>query len=318
MHRVLRLQNHEVEDGSLADLGQKHATVWVDLADPEASELGRVADHIGISVEEIKRFLAPQSRPFLEDVGEFTVVIFHAPELENATISLRPHVLFVSKEQKDLISLHLGKSAAGEKFIAYSPGRKSELFGRGSTALLFAILSEMVNGGFAVLDYISEEIGKLEEQVFQPRLSVHVMKKIFHLKKNLIYLQRALAADREVVSEIEKSYGQFLDQRQVKNFRILYGDIAQLIELATTYRDIIMSSVEVHLAAISNNLNVVMKRLTAWAAIILVPSLIAGIYGMNFAFLPFAQHPTGFWYALGIMAVSIWGLYSYFKAHDWI
>ncbi len=61
-----------------------------------------------------------------------------------------------------------------------------------------------------------------------------------------------------------------------------------------------------------------MKKLTSWAAIILVPSLIAGVYGMNFAILPLARHPSGFWLMLGLMFVSVVVLYVYFKRHDWI
>lgn len=312
------LHNGQIEEGSFSDLGQKHATVWVDVPDPSADELELAARHIEGEREELSEFLHPQQRPLLADIGKFTTVVFHAPEIREGVLSIRPHVLLVSKEQKDFLTLHEGTSPAIERIGKYSNKRRVEIFQKGSTTLLFAVLNEMVAGGFEILDYISEETNKLEEQVFEPHLATKVMQRIFRLKKDLIYFQRSLAADREVISEIEKAYGQFLDLKQLSSFRLLYSDITQLIELSTTYRDIIISTLEIHLAAISNNLNVVMKRLTAWAAIILVPSLIAGIYGMNFAVLPFAHHPFGFWLAVGAMAISVWALYGYFKRHDWI
>ena len=312
------LHNDEVIAGSFADLGKRHTTVWVDIADPDLSDLEMVAAHIGVQGEELFELLHPNQRPVLQDIGKFTAVVFHAPEIQKGTIIQRPHLLLASKEQQDFISVHQGFSQAVEKIAAYPMRRQVGIFQRGSTALLLAILSEIMADGFALLDYIGEEIGKLEEQVFVPKLSAQVMKRTFDLKKILIYFQRSLTADREVVSEIEKAYGQFLDIKQLSNFRSLYSDVTQLIELSTTYRDIIISAIEVHLSAISNNLNVVMKKLTAWAAIILVPSLIAGVYGMNFAFLPLAQHPAGFWYMAGAMLLSVWLLYSYFRHNDWL
>ncbi len=312
------LHNGQIIEGSFADVGGRHTTVWVDLADPEPSELEQVASHLQVREEELSELLHRNQRPILQDVGNFTAVVFHAPEIQKNTVVLKPHLLLASKEQKDFFSLHPGESAAVQKVNNYSARRKLEIFQKGSTALLFVTLDEMVASGFAVLDYLSEEIGKLEELAFQPKLSSQVMKRIFQVKKDLIYFQRSLASDREVIAEIEKAYGRFLDLKQLSNFRLLYSDVTQLIELSATYRDIIISAIEVHLAAISNNLNIIMKRLTAWAAIILVPSLIAGIYGMNFRFLPLAGHPFGFWYMVGLMVLSVWVLYGYFKRNDWI
>lgn len=312
------LHNDEVLEGNLQDLKTKHTTVWVDLSEPRQEELESIVGHIGIGREDIEELLHTNQRPILQDLGEFTAVVFHVPEIEGQEAVVKPSLLFASKEQKDFITIHPGSSSAIEKISSHPQKRLAELFRKGSTALLFAVLDEMVAASFESIDYFSDEINKLEEQVFKPKLSSQVLKRVFSIKKALINFQRTLSADREVISAIEKAYGEFLDKRLLSNFRLLYSDLTQLIELATTYRDITISVVEVHLSAISNNLNVVMKKLTAWAAIILVPSLIAGIYGMNFAHLPFARDPAGFWYMIGAMAVSILLLYSYFKYHDWI
>lgn len=312
------LHNNEVVEGKIEDLGAKHTTVWVDVTDPEPPELESVANHIGANREDLSDLLQPDQRPILHDIGKFTAVVFHVPEVQKNSIAIKPHLLLASKQEEDFITLHQGLSLATQKIQAYPPRRQIEIFQKGSTALLFVTLSEMVANGFEVLDYVSEEISKIEEQMFETKLSSNIVKRIFNLKKNLIYFQRTLASDREVVSEIEKAYGKFLDHKQLSKFRLLYSDVTQLIELSATYRDIIISAIEVHLSAISNNLNVIVKKLTAWAAIILVPSLIAGIYGMNFSFLPIAHNPAGFWFALALMLFSVGLLYSYFKHNDWV
>ncbi len=270
------LHNSQIIQGAVAELGQKHTTVWMDVADPIAADWEMIADHIAASPEELSDLLHRNQRPVLQDIGNFTAVVFHAGEIQKDQIRVQPLLLLASKEQKDFISIHRDIPTVIEKINSYSEKRKVEIFQKGSTALLFAALSEGVGSAFEVVDYISDEISKLEEQVFKPQIASSVVQRIFHIKKGLIYFQRALSADREVISEIEKSYGQFLDAKQISNFRSLYSDLTQLLELTATYRDIMISTLEVHLSAISNNLNVVMKRLTAWAAIILVPSLIAG------------------------------------------
>lgn len=318
MFKVQILHNGEIAGGRFEDLAAKHTTVWLEVDGPTSLELQSVASHVGATADELSELLQVNQRPLLQDIGKFTAVVFHAPEIWNRKLAVKPHLFLASKEQKDFISLCRGPSVAIEKLNSFPSRRKLELFQKGSTALLFAVLSEVMAHSFEVLDFMSEEIGRLEERVFEPKFSSSVMKRIFQMKKDLIYLQRVLTSDREVILEIEKAYGAFLDPKQLSRFRLLHSDVTQLIELTSTYRDILISAVEVHLSAISNNLNVIMKKLTAWAAIILVPSLIAGIYGMNFQVLPIAQHPHGFWYMLGLMIVSVAALYRYFQRNDWV
>lgn len=318
MLKIQILHNDEVIEGKPSDMGQKRLTVWADLTDPDDGEWSFIASHVGVREEELKKLVDPKQRPILQDVGKFTAVVFNTPMVEKNAVVTKPALFLVSKEQKDFISIHSSSFVALNKINTYPILRKVELFEKGSTALLFAVLNEVMDMAYEAMDYISDEVDKLEQLVFQPQISSQVMKRMFNIKKGLIFFQRALSSDREVISAIEKDYGQFLDAKQLSSFRLLYSDITQLIELSTTYRDIIISAVEVHLSAISNNLNLVMKRLTAWAAIILVPSLIAGIYGMNFHFIPLAGHPAGFWYLISAMATLVVLLYLYFKYHDWI
>ena len=318
MKKIKILKNGEIVEGNQQDLEARHATVWLDVTAPTPEEWELVAQHAEAPVEELRELLSRNQRPIILDIGKFTGIVFHAPAGEAGGGRIEPILLLVSKEQKDFITIHEKAVPALDKVEHYHLRRKAELFAKGSTALLFTVLSEIADSGYEVVDWLSEEISNIEQEVFDPKIGSKVMKRIFAIKKALIYFQRALTLDREVVFGIEKAYGNFLDKKEVTNFRLLYSDLTQLIELAATYRDVIISTVEVHLSSISNNLNVVMKRLTAWAAIVLVPSLIAGIYGMNFQHLPLAGSQYGFWVLLGLMAASVWALYGYFKHNDWI
>ncbi len=91
-----------------------------------------------------------------------------------------------------------------------------------------------------------------------------------------------------------------------------------MIEIEATYREILTSALEIHLTQIFNHLNTIMKKITSWGALILVTSLIAGIFGMNFKYIPEVNEPFGFFFAIILMLVSVLSLYFYFKKRDWI
>ena len=101
-------------------------------------------------------------------------------------------------------------------------------------------------------------------------------------------------------------------------FRDLHYDVTELIEMETTYRDILSGTLEIYVSTISNNLNEVMKKLTVYGSYILVPTLIAGIYGMNFQHMPEIPWIWGYPFALGLMVFTVILMHSGFKRMGWI
>ena len=134
---------------------------------------------------------------------------------------------------------------------------------------------------------------------------------------------KALAANREVISSIEKEYVSNIDKKNIKRFRTLYNDVTQLIDTEGTYRDILTGILDVYLSSVSNNLNKVMKTLTIGASFILIPTLIASIYGMNFNTaspynMPELLWNYGYFFALGSMVLSVSITYIFFKRKGWL
>ncbi|MDP9468584.1 MAG: magnesium and cobalt transport protein CorA, partial [Chloroflexota bacterium] len=100
-------------------------------------------------------------------------------------------------------------------------------------------------------------------------------------------------------------------------FQDLYDHLVRVLDQLDLQRDLLASALEANLSVTSNNLNAVMKRLTAFTVIIMVPTLIAGIYGMNFRFMPELDWPLGYVFALGLMAVAMIGAAAFFRRNDW-
>ena len=135
----------------------------------------------------------------------------------------------------------------------------------------------------------------------------------------MIYFHKSLVGNRKVIEGIEKQFVKEIKGKNTKKFQYLYNDINQLIDMVDTYRDILTNSLDVHYTALSNDMNIVMKRLTIITSFIMVPALIASIYGMNFVYPPdFELSKRSFYFALGLMGASIVGIYFFFKKMKWI
>jgi magnesium transporter len=310
------LNQGSIRNGSFTDL-EGGSPAWADLEHPTDQELTQVARFVGIEPQELREYLDQTQRPLVHNVEHYSMIIVAVPVMVGSFVRSAPLVIFVSKNRHDFITLHEQPVLALQRIAGFPSERMATMFKGGMTHILFTMLDEIVDTYFSTIDTLSDQIEKIEQHMFDYRESKQTMQQTFRTKKSLIFLHKALVANRDVVAGIEKEYAAFLENKQLSDFRELNGNIVQLIEMVTTYRDILTSSIEIHLSTISNNLNVTMKRVTSWGALILVPSLIAGIFGMNFRDIPFLYSHWGFWLSLVMMVVSVFVLARYFKRKDW-
>lgn len=306
-----------VVDGTKSDVVSKK-TSWILVSNPKNSEWDQLSSYTNISVSELRNFLRFSERPILRDIGGYTAVTFRAPFLSGKGIVTKPSLFLVSEQKRQFFSVGTSMLTATETLMTRSDGQLQILFSEGPTALLYGVLDEIVAVYHQMLDHMNDEVERIESAVLRSEYNRNLTGKIFELRKTLVFVVRALIANQEVISAIEKDHGKYLKSSYEPKFRTLYEDMEQLEDLASMYRELLSSSLDVHLSEVSNNLNIIMKRLTSWAAIILIPTLIAGIYGMNFKELPLADHPAGFFITLGIMALSVSTLFFYFSKKDWM
>ncbi|MCK4884100.1 MAG: magnesium transporter CorA family protein, partial [Candidatus Diapherotrites archaeon] len=218
-------------------------------------------------------------------------------------------LLIVSKTKMQRID-NVKKSLQNNKY-------KKELSAEGLSFLAFRFLDGFVESFFPAVEKIDDQIELIEKEVLKSP-SKKTVEKIFGLKKNLIFLHKAFSANREVLMSIEKGYLSSINKKTVLRFKDTYYDINQLIDIEETYREIITSAFDIYLSMVSNDLNVMMKRITVIGSILLVPTLISGIYGMNFTFIPFNDHPLGFYSTVFGMVLIFVGIYYYSKIKNWI
>jgi magnesium transporter len=195
---------------------------------------------------------------------------------------------------------------------------RAELVTEGGGYLLYILLDEIVDHYFDVLDAYEDRTEDVEDRVFQATGDTGTQSHIFGLKKDLLEFRRAVSPMREVLDVLQGQNVEVVTPRLGPYYRDVYDHVLRATDFIDTMRDILSSALDANLSVISNRLNEVMKQLTSWAAIILVPTLIAGIYGMNFVHMPELRWKYGYAYALGLMVVSAGILYRMFKKRNWL
>ena len=184
--------------------------------------------------------------------------------------------------------------------------------------LLWAILDVIVDRYFVVTDEIDERLDDIEEIVFAGDAPDGTPHQVFDLRRSLGAFRRAASPLREVVGELLRREGEYLDEESLVLMQDVYDHILRVSELVESQRELLTGLLEAHLAVVSNRMNRVMKVTSSWGAIILGATLIAGIYGMNFQNMPELQWHYGYFIALGLMGLLTVSLVWWFKKQDWL
>ncbi|MDF2440490.1 MAG: magnesium transporter [Abditibacteriota bacterium] len=196
--------------------------------------------------------------------------------------------------------------------------RRPELMKAGPGYLLYEIMDEVLDDYFPVLDALDDRIDEFEERLFRSRededAQTPLSGDIFALRRCLIQMRRIAGPTRDVANMLLR-HDADSGGKHFAYYQDLYDHATRIVDNIDTFREMLSGALDAYLATESNRMNVVMKTLTACSIILLVPNLIAAIYGMNFDDLP-KEH--GFYGSLGVMAGLICGLAFYFKRRNWL
>ncbi|RLB07431.1 MAG: magnesium and cobalt transport protein CorA [Deltaproteobacteria bacterium] len=287
---------------------------WIDCSSPSKTDIDSLTKKLGITPEEFKSNLDQRERPRIEAFDKFTLLIFKTPYTDGKATKTISFPIFLGKNF--VITAHKKDIQPIKRIIEDSQNNRTNIYSC-VEQFTIKILDYIFREYFAFLDDIEQEIDVLEHKAMK-KPDQSTVEHIFRTKKTLIYFHNALSANREVIAGIERELVSQFSKTRLKLFRPLYDDIVQLIDMEATYRDILNGTLEIYLSSVSNNMNVVIKKMTAYGSLILVPTLISGIYGMNFRFLPELEWRYGYYFALLMMLFSVIGLYAYFDKKGWL
>lgn len=307
-------------DASLASdyLDQPDTVVWMDVCRPTPADLDVVAAELGLHPLAAEDATGRAQRPKLEPysghqflVGYGTTYDSDARELTTSEVDVFFGDRFVLTVRKEPVFDIAPVLAAWDSGAALAK--------HGVAFLLYGLLDVMVEGHFRVVQQLDDEIDALEEALFSDGAGgIATQRRTFELRKALVAFRRIELPMREVVNGLMRRDVCLIDDELKPYFQDLYDHVLRAAEWTDSLRDLVGTVLETHLTIQGNRLNEVMKRLTSYAAIVAVPTAVAGVYGMNVRLYPAAGSEAAWWVALGLMFGISGFLWFYFRRKDWL
>jgi magnesium transporter len=196
-------------------------------------------------------------------------------------------------------------------------GGKGRMRQSGADYLFYALVDTIVDQYFAVLESVGEQIESLQQVVVADPRS-ETLREIHALKRQLLFLRRAVWPLRDVMNNLSRSDCPFLEQGTKVFFRDVYDHVVQIVDTIETLREMVSASLDIYLSSVSYRLNAVMRVLTVITTVFMPLSFIASIYGMNFEYMPELKSEWGYPLVLGVMGVVGVGMLAVFRKKRWL
>ncbi|RCW91261.1 magnesium/cobalt transporter CorA [Winogradskyella arenosi] len=187
-----------------------------------------------------------------------------------------------------------------------------------SDYLLYALIDAVVDHYFSIIETLGNKIEDLETDLFAGNSRENINIEVQQLKREILKVRRAIFPLREIINRVEKGEHELIFQRTLTYYRDIYDHLIQVSENIDIYREMIWSLMDMYMTTISNKMNEVMKVLTIMSSIFIPLTFLAGIYGMNFTYIPELQYRNGYFILLGVMLVIFIALLIYFKRKKWL
>jgi magnesium transporter len=294
---------------------------WINLDGlEEKSIVQKIADHFCLHtllVEDITSDHQPKVEEY-DDYLFFTLKMLYRIEedrIDYEQISFvlgKDYLLSFQEKEGDLFG-------ALRERIRLDQGRVRK---KKADYLLYRLIDIIVDNYYSVLDAIGQKIETIEEEIYQNSIDQQ-FKNIQKLKKELIYLRKALYPLRDAMSKLIKDESGFIEDANIRYFRDVYDHVVHLIDSLDTYKDLTSALMDIYINTLNTRMNEVMKVLTIISTIFIPLTFIVGVYGMNFNTeksawnMPELNSPYGYPIVMGIMVLIVIGMMRYFKYKKW-
>jgi len=194
-----------------------------------------------------------------------------------------------------------------------------DLASHGIGFLLYGLLDVLVDGHFATVQQLDDSIEGLQDLLFsENRKQIHaVQRSTFQVRKDLVVLRRTVLPMREVINSLMRRDLNVISEPMAPYYQDVYDHVLRVTEWTESLRDLVTTILETNITIQGNRMNLIMKKVTSWAAIIAVPTAITGFYGQNVPYPGFSAH-WGFWFSTALIVVVSVSLYLAFRRRDWL
>jgi len=289
--------------------------LWLDACPPQEPDRALLQEAFGFHPLALEDAFRARERPKLDAYPDHYFMVFYGVDYDPADgLLLRPIHLFVGPRY--LVTVRPGRIPEVEAAIArWTHPEPPRPIAPGP--LVYDLLDAILDRYFPILDRIAEEVEAIEERLFAGP-DGGLIEAIFRMRKALLELRRVVAPEREVINLLLRQERPVFRPEDLTYFQDLYDRLVRLTESIDLYRDMLSGALESYLSLQSNRLNEIVKVLTIASIILMADALVAGIYGMNFRYMPELEWPWGYPMALALMAGISAGLALFFRRRGWL
>ncbi len=314
---VLELEDFPAEQISdvIDDPG---VVVWLDICLADGDELRLVEDEFGLHALALEDAQHAGQRPKLDHYASHLFVSAYAVALEDKTGELESSELAMFVLSNALITVRKGHGFDIEQVVARWDN-SPDLAKAGVGFLLYGVLDFIVDGHFNAVQVLDDCIDQLEDDLFVDEADQvqAVQRRSFELRKNLVLLRRLVLPMREVVNGLMRRDLHVVSETLMPYYQDVYDHVLRATEWTESLRDMVSTILETNLTVQGNRMNLIMKKVTSWAAIIAVPTAVTGFYGQNIPYPGFG-HTSGLIASSLVMGLGSITLYIVFRKKDWL
>ena len=289
--------------------------VWVALKDPDAAELAEMQFEFGLHELAVEDSRHGHQRPKIEEFGNSLFAVLHNPELTEEELRVGEVDIFVGPNYILSVRNNVEQGFVG---VRERCEREPELLKYGSGFVFYALIDAVVDRYFPVLDKLEMELDQIEERIFSSTTQRANIEALYALKRKLMKLQYAVVP---LLEGVGKLYGGRVPHVCIglsEYYRDVSDHLIRIQQSITSLREMVITAISVNLSMITLHENQTTKQLAAYAALIAVPTLIAGVYGMNFDHMPEIKWLFGYPMALALMLGIDMYLFRRFRKAGWL
>jgi magnesium transporter len=289
--------------------------VWVALSDPDVATLEQMQREFDLHPLAVEDANHGEQRPKIEEYEESLFAVIHMLEQRNGELVSGAVHVFVGRNY--ILSVRTGVEK-GFQDVRERCEREPELLRRGAGYVLYALMDAVVDRYFPIIESIETELERIEDQIFANTSARQNIEQLYLLKQRLTACKHAVSPLLDAISNLSGTRVPMQCIGMQEYFRDIADHLQRLNQTIESVRDTIATAISVNLSMITLQESETMKRLAAYAALIAVPTLIAGIYGMNFDYMPETEWRYGYFTSLGLMAIIDGYLFHRLRKAKWL
>ncbi|KQQ27856.1 MULTISPECIES: magnesium transporter CorA family protein [unclassified Frondihabitans] len=322
MHRTRAYRAGELvgEDFAIDDvsdyLESDDCMIWVDFVNPTKADIDKVGDEMNLHELAIEDALEPSQRPKLDRYENFLFAVMYNVAFDQDSGTMATHEVKAFITKRAMVTIHDEGFDATQLMKTWDDNK--DLSSKGVAFLVWGLLDRIVDNQYDTADALDDAIDGLEENLFDiKQQTMEIQRRSFALRKSLVTLRRVVNPMREILNTLLRRDDTKFAPDMGPYFQDVYDHVLRVIEQTDSLRDLVSTILDTNLSIQSNRMNLVMKKVTSWAAIIAVPTAITGYFGQNVPFPGFGHEGGVIFSSIAIVAVSL-TLYASFKRRDWL